>query len=108
MKVDPLINAAKTLVYGDGVEDGKNKDGEPTSFIIETRDKDGKPVGAQGSGLPFEVDVRGPKGKVPHKIKDLGDGKYEVGLRLLGVCCFSHVLNNKGHLHACGPRQSRH
>ena len=78
VKIDPLINAAKTIAYGPGLEDGKNKDGEPTSFIIETRDKDGKPVGALGKGLPFVVDVQGPKGKVPHKIKDLGDGRYEV------------------------------
>ncbi len=76
--VDPLVNAAKTLAYGPGLENNKNRDGEPTSFTIETRDKDGKPVKEKGAGLPFKVDVQGPKGPVPHKIRDNKDGTYTV------------------------------
>jgi hypothetical protein len=70
--VDPLINAEKSLAHGPGLETNTNRDGEQTHFTIETRlkqmlffktslillfcrDKDGKPVGALGKGLPFKV-----------------------------------------------------
>ncbi len=67
-------------------------------ILLFCRDKDGKPVGALGKGLPFkvtqllykvffafvegfkiyllfsQVDVKGPKGAVPARVKDNNDG----------------------------------
>jgi hypothetical protein len=72
--VTPNVSAEQTKCAGPGLENGKNKDTVPTYFTIETRDKDGKPIGPAGAGKDFKVDIQGPKGKVKSAVKDNNDG----------------------------------
>lgn len=72
--VDPTLDASRSLAHGPGIEDGANRDGEKTHFIVELRDKDGKPVGAKGAGAPLVATVQGPTGPVPVKMTDRRDG----------------------------------
>merc|ERR1711991_1180342 len=71
--VQPKVDVAKTLCHGPGLEDGI-LDTQPTHFMIETRDQDGNPLNEKGANQPFVVDIQGPDGKVPAKIKDNKDG----------------------------------
>jgi len=66
----------KSLVYGPGVEDNAPQDNLPTNFTIESRDRDGNKVPRGGDN--YVVDIQGPNGPVPAKIKDNGDGSYNV------------------------------
>merc|ERR1711991_197014 len=75
--VQPKVDVAKTLCHGPGLEDGI-LDTQPTHFMIETRDQDGNPLNEKGANQPFVVDIQGPDGKVPAKIKDNKDGTYRV------------------------------
>jgi filamin len=71
----PGTDAAKTRVYGPGLEDGV-QDNLPTHFTIEARDRKGNPIGKGGD--PFDVKITGPKGDVPAEVVDNGDGTYTV------------------------------
>jgi filamin len=73
--VVPGTDASQSRVWGPGVEDGV-QDNLPTHFNIEARDKKGNPI--REGGDPFEVKITGPKGEVPHKLTDNGDGTYRV------------------------------
>jgi len=77
IEVQPKVDVTKTLCHGPGLEDGI-LDTQPTYFMIETRDQDGKPLNKKGANQPFVVTVDGPKGKVPVKITDNKDGTYRV------------------------------
>lgn len=74
--VDPTIDASRSAAYGPGIENNKNRDGEPTNFTVELRDKDGKPIGSKAAGVPLVATVNGPTGPVPVKQKDNRDGTY--------------------------------
>jgi filamin len=75
VNVVPGTDADKTRVYGPGIEDGV-QDNLPTHFNIEARDRLGNPI--REGGDPFDVKIHGPKGEVPAKITDNGDGTYRV------------------------------
>uniref|UniRef100_A0A6B2L541 Calponin-homology (CH) domain-containing protein n=1 Tax=Arcella intermedia TaxID=1963864 RepID=A0A6B2L541_9EUKA len=66
---------AKCLAYGPGLEPN-NLDTGDTSFTIEARDKNGKPMGQGGDN--FVVDIQGPTGPVEAAVVDNGDGTYTV------------------------------
>jgi len=68
-------DASKSKAYGPGLEDGV-QDNLPTHFTVEARGTDGNRMPKGGD--PFEVKVTGPKGNVPAKITDNGDGTYNV------------------------------
>ncbi len=75
--VKPAVSAARTTCSGPALQPG-NKDGQPTHFVIETKDKDGKPCGVHGANAPFITTVTGPTGPVPVKQTDNGDGTVRV------------------------------
>jgi len=66
----------KSVVFGDGVTDGKVQDNLPTQFNIESRDREGKKVPRGGDD--YKVTVQGPSGPVPATVKDNQDGSYVV------------------------------
>ncbi len=74
--VDASIDASRSAAWGPGIEDNKNRDGEPTTFTVELRDKDGKPIGGKAAGVPLVATVQGPSGPVPVKQRDNRDGTY--------------------------------
>jgi filamin len=69
-------DASKTKVHGPGIQPEGVQDNLPTHFFIESVGTDGQPV--RKGGDPFEVKITGPKGDVPAKITDNGDGTYRV------------------------------
>jgi len=69
-------DAAKSKVWGPGVEKEGVQDNLPTYFNIESYGTDGQPM--RKGGDPYVVKVSGPKGEVPHKVTDNGDGTYRV------------------------------
>lgn len=73
--VDGRTNTKQTKCYGPGLEKDTVMELVETYFTIETRDKNGKLLGKAGAGKPFAVKVEGPKGAVPAKIEDHGDGE---------------------------------
>jgi len=73
--VVPGAEPGTSIAYGPGLEKGV-KDNEPTHFTIESRDKNNNKI-THGNDK-FNVKIDGPKGNVPAKIKDNGDGTYKV------------------------------
>jgi len=67
-------DASKTKVFGPGVQPEGVQDNLPTYFNIEAIGTDGRPMGKGGD--PFEVKVTGPRGPVPVKLTDNGNGTY--------------------------------
>jgi len=74
-EVEPGTDASKTIAFGPGLED-KVYDTLPTHFTIQAKDRYGNNIPKGGD--PFTVDIQGPKGDVPAKIHDNGDGTYRV------------------------------
>jgi len=66
-------DASKSLVYGPALEE-RVQDNLPTQLHIKAIGTDGTPVGHGGD--PFDVKVTGPRGPVPVKLTDNGDGTY--------------------------------
>jgi len=73
--IDPATDAAHSIAYGPGLEPG-NFDTAETTFTIEARDRNDKPIKQGGDN--FKVDIQGPTGSVPAKLVDNGDGTYSV------------------------------
>jgi len=73
--IDPATDAAHSIAYGPGLEPG-NFDTAETTFTIEARDRNDKPIKQGGDN--FAVDIQGPTGPVPAKLVDNGDGTYSV------------------------------
>jgi len=74
-QVEPGTDASKTIAFGPGLED-KVYDTLPTYFTIQSKDRYGNNITTGGD--PFTVQIEGPKGDVPAKLKDNGDGTYRV------------------------------
>ncbi len=78
INVEPGVDAKQTLVQGPGVQaTGVLQDAE-TYFDIIAKDAKGRDVGAKGANMPFLVAVKGPRGNIPARVKDLGTGTYHV------------------------------
>jgi len=75
VNIDPSTDAAQTIAFGPGLEPN-NYDNAETHFTIEARDKNAKPTHKPGD--KFDVDIQGPTGPIPAKVKDNGDGTYHV------------------------------
>uniref|UniRef100_A0A6B2L2H7 Uncharacterized protein n=1 Tax=Arcella intermedia TaxID=1963864 RepID=A0A6B2L2H7_9EUKA len=73
--IDAGTDASQCIAYGPGLEPN-NLDTGDTSFTIEARDKNGKPMGQGGDN--FVVDIQGPTGPVEAAVVDNGDGTYTV------------------------------
>jgi len=73
--IDPATDPSQCIAYGPGLQPGL-KDGEDTSFTIEARDKFGKPTKTVDDN--FKVEINGPAGPIPCKVKPNGDGTYNV------------------------------
>jgi len=71
----PGTDAEKSIAFGPGLEDGVT-DTLPTYFTIQAKDRLGRPT--KKGGDPFQVKIKGPKGEVPCKVTDNGDGTYRV------------------------------
>eukprot|EP01125_Pyxidicula_operculata_P021818 TRINITY_DN8667_c0_g1_i1.p1 TRINITY_DN8667_c0_g1~~TRINITY_DN8667_c0_g1_i1.p1 ORF type:complete len:745 (-),score=216.17 TRINITY_DN8667_c0_g1_i1:63-2297(-) len=86
--IKPGTDAGQSIAYGPGLEPGVTNT-EPAVFTIESRDCLGNPI--KEGGEPFNVDIDGPKGKVPAKVTDNGDGTYNVVYNPTDVG--DHVVN---------------
>jgi len=86
--IEPGTDAANSIAYGPGLEPGVTNT-EPAIFTIESKDNLGNPITEGGD--PYVVNIDGPKGKVPAKIKDNGDGTYQVEYNPQDVG--EHVVN---------------
>jgi len=73
VKIDAGPDAGHTIAYGPGLGPDVNT-AEPAVFTVETRDCNDKPI--KEGGAPVALEVIGPNGKIPSKLKDNGDGTY--------------------------------
>ena len=76
VEIDQRLDTQNTKCFGPGLEKESVKELLPTEFTIETRDKNGKPLGKVGAGRPFVVEIEGPTGPVSATLDDHGDGTY--------------------------------
>eukprot|EP01087_Luapelamoeba_hula_P020678 TRINITY_DN70_c0_g1_i3.p2 TRINITY_DN70_c0_g1~~TRINITY_DN70_c0_g1_i3.p2 ORF type:complete len:763 (-),score=144.58 TRINITY_DN70_c0_g1_i3:64-2307(-) len=72
--IKPSPDAGKSYATGPALKG--LTDNEPGKFTIHAVDGDGKPRADGGDN--FDVDIKGPHGKVEPKITDNGDGTYDV------------------------------
>ncbi len=88
--VEPGVDAKNSAVKGPGVEATGVLQDHETYFDIIAKDAKGREVGAKGAGMPFAVNVKGPKGNVPAKLVDQKNGSYHVTVTCaltVCVCC---------------------
>jgi len=66
--VEPGVDAKHSLCQGPGLApEGLIQDRE-TYFDIITRDSKGRNVGPKGAGMPFQVQIKGPRGPIPPRL----------------------------------------